>query len=259
MMREPVNPQHPLIFGAELAKNIGVKHIRVLRDRKAATPNAAMSALKTQVFNLAVDEGHVPVNPLRLVGRLETPKGGQEVVSDTQIAKYYLQHSSGAPWLAMRMLTEFGMRVSDLRIMGRQNVKGSVLVFDTVKTGVRCELAITPEMMADLPDNGPELTFLLSENDKPFCSDKSLSQRIVKWFHQAGIESVSAHGVRKWLATKMAENGATEMELMAQFGWRDAKEARPYVTKANRRKLAAQAKAKIIGVLRLNDVPHAFV
>jgi hypothetical protein len=39
----------------------------------------------------------------------------------------------------------------------------------------------------------------------------------------------AAHGLRKVAATRAAENGATEFELMAIFGWTDPKMAAHYV------------------------------
>jgi hypothetical protein len=46
----------------------------------------------------------------------------------------------------------------------------------------------------------------------------------------------------------MAEQGATEYQLMASFGWSDPKEARPYVQAANRQKMAQEASDKMIGL-----------
>ena len=46
-------------------------------------------------------------------------------------------------------------------------------------------------------------------------------------------------------AARAAENGATEFELMAIFGWRDPKMAAHYVQAANRKRLAAQAMEKL--------------
>jgi hypothetical protein len=43
----------------------------------------------------------------------------------------------------------------------------------------------------------------------------------------AGVPG-SAHGVRKIAATRAANNGATEAELMALFGWTDSKMAALY-------------------------------
>jgi hypothetical protein len=43
----------------------------------------------------------------------------------------------------------------------------------------------------------------------------------------------------------MADNGATEAQLMAVFGWTDAKMATLYTRTANRRRLAAESIAKL--------------
>lgn len=85
------------------------------------------------------------------------------------------------------------------------------------------------------------MTFLLTEQGKLFASDKALSKRVANWFRQADIKVITAHSVRKWLATKMAEEGLTEYQLMAWFGWNDPKEARPYVKTASRSRLAQEA------------------
>jgi hypothetical protein len=43
----------------------------------------------------------------------------------------------------------------------------------------------------------------------------------------------------------MADNGATEAQLMAVFGWTDAKMATHYTRTANRRRLAAESIGKL--------------
>ena len=55
----------------------------------------------------------------------------------------------------------------------------------------------------------------------------------------------SAHGVRKIAATRAADAGATEAELMAIFGWTDPKMAAHYTRTANRKRLAAQGMTKL--------------
>lgn len=245
MMKEPLVRGEPETFGQERADLIGRAHIRVLRDRKTDNPNAANERLKilSQIFKVGVSRGWVEVNPVREVERLRTPSGGHETATDADIAKYLAHHTDGPAWLAMMILKNTGIRISDLRIIGRQHVRQGHLVFRTVKTGVECELEISQELARALStaSGGEALSFLTSASGRPYESDKALSQRVAKWFRQAGVESVTAHGVRKWLATRMAENGATEYQLMAWFGWRDPKEARPYVQRASRRTLANEA------------------
>lgn len=248
MMNERISPKHPETFGMERAHRIGPKHVIILRDRKAEAPNAANERLKilSQIFKLAIARGWRTDNPARDILRLSVPRGGHETATDADIEAYFRKHGSGWPWVAMMLLAHTGVRVSDLRVLGRQHIRKGHLVFDTIKTGVRCELAISPELMTALTalPQTSHMTFLLTEAGDPFASDKALSQRIAKWFRQAGVADMTAHSVRKWRATRMAENGASEHELMAWFGWRDPKEARPYVQAANRRRLADRASRK---------------
>lgn len=248
MVAELIDPAKPIKFGAEKAKNLKVAHIEVLRDRKADTPNAGNERLKIlgQIFKLAVSKRWVEHNLSRDLERLGVPKGGHDTATDEHLAAYFKKHASGPAWVAGMILKHTGVRVSDLRILGLPNIKKGRLVFETVKTGVLCELPIPPELAGALPRDN--MTFLLSEAGKPFESDKALSQRVAKWFRQAGIIGITAHSVRKWRATRMAEKGASEYELMASFGWKDPKEARPYVQAANRQKMAQQASDKMTGV-----------
>lgn len=240
MMAEPIDPDQPEKFGQERFNQIGVAHIEVLRDRKGDNPNAGNERLKilSQVFKFA----KVKPNPVRDIERLSVPQGGHRTATDADIAKYEAKHTSGPPRLAMAILKATGVRISDLRLLGRQHVKAGLLSFVTVKTKMLCELPVGPDFSAALPRDN--MTFLLTEEGAPFASDKALSQRVAKWFRQAGVNGVTAHGVRKWLASKMAEDGSTEYDLMSWFGWKDPKEARPYVQAANRRRMAHEAGRK---------------
>lgn len=241
MVNELIDPAKPIKFGAEKAKSLKAAHIDVLRDRKADNPNAGNERLKilAQIFKLAVSKKWVEINIVRDRERLSVPKGGHRTATDEDLAAYFKKHASGPAWVAGMILRHLGVRVSDLRVLGRQHVKKGLLTFETVKTGVLCELPVDPELASALPRDN--MTFLLSEAKKPFESDKALSQRVSKWFRQADVVGITAHSVRKWLATKMAEDGSTEYELMSWFGWKDPKEARPYVQAANRRKMAQKA------------------
>lgn len=249
MTRELIAPKFPERFAQERVAKITPKHIGVLRDRKASVPNAANERLKilSQIFKLAVARGWRDDNPVRDLPRLRAPRGGHETATDEHIARYLAYHASGQPRRAMVLLMSFGMRVSDLRILGPQHVRKGLLVFETVKTHQLCELTIDEAARAEI-DGCRDMVFLTNENGAAFKSDKVLSQRVSKWFRQAGVDGVTAHSVRKWLATRMAERAATEYELTAWFGWKDPKEARPYVQSASRRTLAASAGRRLNAV-----------
>ena len=55
----------------------------------------------------------------------------------------------------------------------------------------------------------------------------------------------SAHGLRKLGATRAADNGATESELEAIFGWTGGHMASLYTRSANRRRLSLAAMHKL--------------
>jgi integrase len=61
----------------------------------------------------------------------------------------------------------------------------------------------------------------------------------------AGVVGKSAHGMRKAAATRAVENGATERELEAIFGWSGGRMATLYTKSANRSRLAAGAIGKL--------------
>jgi integrase len=75
------------------------------------------------------------------------------------------------------------------------------------------------------------------------------------WFRnackEAGVPG-SAHGLRKAGATRAANNGATEAQLEAIFGWRGGGMAALYTREANRVKLAREAANKLLSEQDVN-------
>ena len=99
----------------------------------------------------------------------------------------------------------------------------------TEKSGFTLEvsLPILPILQATLAA-GPcgDLTFIVGANGKPLAKE-SFGNEFKAACKEAGVPG-SAHGVRKIAATRAADAGATEAELMAIFGWTDPKMAAHY-------------------------------
>jgi integrase len=102
-------------------------------------------------------------------------------------------------------------------------------------------LPILPELRAilDASSLGAN-SYLVTEFNKPFTAN-GFGNRFRKWCNEAGLKHCAAHGLRKAGATIAADNGATEHQLMAIYGWDSPKQAALYTRKANRHRLAAQA------------------
>jgi integrase len=147
-------------------------------------------------------------------------------------------------WLDVLAYT--GLRRGDVVRLGRQHVRNGVVTIKIEKGGFINEVAlpILQVLQATL-DTGPcgDLTFIAGANGRPLTKE-SFGNEFKAACKAAGVPG-SAHGVRKIAATRAADNGATEAELMAIFGWTDPKMAAHYTRTANRKRLAAQAMDKL--------------
>ena len=249
MNAEKVNPDHTQLFGDTRITSFKKSHIAVLRDRKFDAPNAANERLKilNAIFKYAVTNDLLENSPCFGVEKLSVARGGHQTATDEHLTQYLNHHTSGPARRAINLLMATGVRVSDLRLLGRPNLKGNTLTFTTVKTNMLISIDIDQEFAEELRGSN-QFTFLISKHGAPYKSDKSMSQAVSGWFKDAGIENITAHSVRKWLATRMASNGVNEYGLMAWFGWRDSKEAKPYIEAYNRQKAAVEAGRKISNV-----------
>ncbi|MEE8145801.1 MAG: tyrosine-type recombinase/integrase, partial [Kiloniellales bacterium] len=106
----------------------------------------------------------------------------------------------------------------------------------------RRKLPILPPLRAEL-DAAPSghLSYLVTEWGRPYASPKAFGNRFKSWCKQAGLAHCTAHGLRKAGATFAAEQGATEHQLMAIYGWNSPKQAALYTRTANRNRLVTDA------------------
>jgi hypothetical protein len=157
-------------------------------------------------------------------------------------------------WIDVLLYT--GPRRGDAAVIGRQHEKTvtnpdggttRVVQFKTEKSGelVTVTLPILPALRHTL-DIGPtgDLTWICGARGRPLTKE-SFGNKFSEAARQAGIKK-SAHGVRKIAATIAAENGATEKELDALFGWvDDGRTSGVYTREVSRARLAAQSAHKM--------------
>ena len=244
------------IFADCPLRSLSPKHVRVLRDRKAGTPEAAnirVKALRT-LFKWAIerDIGGLTNNPARDVPKLKVEGEGYHSWTPKERELFELQHPVGTKArLAYALILFTGQRRSDVVLLGRQHVRDGRLCFTQTKNKrrkpVALELRILPELQAVL-DASPvgELTYLVNDYSKPFAV-AGFGNKFREWCDEAGLpKHCSAHGLRKAAATVAAENGATAHELMAIFGWLSLKEAERYTRAAERKKLSDRGMGRLI-------------
>jgi integrase len=242
-------------------------HVRALRDARSARPGSANGLIKAlrQLYGWACEAGLAKSNPAKEVGCLKprNPDGFHSWTS-AEVERFRTRWPVGTkPRLALELLLYTGVRRSDVVLLGRQMVRDGWLHFTEAKGKAQQPkhraIPVLPELQAviDATPSG-HMTFLVTEFGKPFTA-----AGFGNWFRErcnaAGLPHCSAHGLRKAGATIAAENGATEHQLMAIFGWSSPKQAAVYTRAADRRRLAADAMRLLLPSAPLSHQPDTVV
>lgn len=238
----------------EYDMKIPTREIERLRDGQATTPAAAddfVTFLRT-MFDWAMREQIMRSNPAAGIDKIDPGHGGATPWSAEDLRQYLDHHKAGTtPHLAMMLLLFTGCRVGDLATLG----KGNEFVFegDTFlrwqpgKRGSKLvEVIILPQLQEELQKlDAFRKTYVVSQWGRPFKTAATMSNRIRTWSADAGLRNRSAHGVRKALATLLAEMGCTNYQIMAVLGHTNPKTSEVYTETVNRRRLAREAMASI--------------
>lgn len=247
---EPIAPGSARLMGDFPLDQFNSKAVRVLRDRRAAHPAAANHRLRaiSGVFRWATEADHTASNPAVGVPSLRSRNpAGHHTWSVAEVELYRERHLIGTKArLALELLLFTGTRRSDAVRLGRPMVVDGSLVWTEAKSMARQPksriIPILPELQVILAATtltGRD-TWLVTQYGKPFSS-----VGFSNWFRircdEASLPHCSAHGLRKAGATIAAENGATDRQLMAIFGWTTSKQVTTYTSQADKRRLAHDA------------------
>lgn len=261
--RENIFSHIMAVAGDKPFSAIGPKSIVGLRDDKRDTPNQArcyLDALRG-LFRWAKDAKHVSCDPTRDIDNPERETGDGFIAwSDADVTRYDARWPVGTRQRVWKdVLLYIGCRRGDAVLLGKQHVKDGIISFTTEKgrkkRRIDVAFRIAPELSASLAA-GPtaDLAFICGDNGKPLTKE-SFGNMFKAACVEAGLESRSAHGLRKRSATIWAERGATENELMAMFGWLTPSMAALYTKTANRKRMAITAQDRYLGTLPEQPIP----
>lgn len=225
-----------------------IKHLRDLKAKPGAANNRRkyLSAL----FGWAIEADLMASNPAREVRRKKYATEGFHTWTSAELAAFEARHPIGSKArLALALLLYLGVRKGDLVRLGPSNSNGAEIKFVPNKTrhkrtaeSVKPILPALAHVLAQTPTG--ELTFLETGQGRPFTA-----KGFGGWFRarcdEAGLPQCSAHGLRKLGATRCAENGATDHELMALYDWTSPNQAATYTRAASREKMAASAARRL--------------
>lgn len=239
--------EHGHRFVAELR----AEHVEALMAQKIDTPAAANGLLKLirRLCRFALRREFIRRDPTFGVKPFKTNADGYHVWTDAEIERFESFHGiESLAVRALRLALYTGAARQDLAAMGRQNVRGSRIGYRRGKTDGEVDLPIMPELdevLSFVPAD--QLLFMTWGDGRPYKPET-----FGNWFHEqcvaAGLPHCPLHGLRKAGATRLANAGATEFEVMAFLGHKTPNEARTYTKKANRTTLGDSGMAKLRNV-----------
>ena len=238
--------------GPKPAKLMEVRHVRFIRDERADRPEAANGILKAirQVFAYGVAAELVNRNPAKDVPYLKGSSEGFHSWTTDEVRKFEANHPIGTKArLAFALLFFTGQRRSDVIQFGRQHVREGRINFTQHKNRNRKPVSLSIPLVPALQEiieasSCGDLTFLVTEFRRPFTA-AGFGNKFRSWCDEAGLPQCSAHGLRKATASRLAELGCSEHEIMAITGHRTSKEVSRYTRAARQKLLAESAMAKV--------------
>lgn len=228
-----------------------VRRADIIRNRDAmgATPTQAdnMVRVAKAMFNWARDMEFVLENPTTGVKKLVPKTDGWKAWTAPDINRFIASHPPGTqPYLAIMLLLFTAARRSDVVHLGWQNMREidgtHYLVFLPEKKGSsEVQIPVAPQLMDALQKQAHgNATFLVGQRGRPYSAE-GFGNEFRKWTLAAGLDGLSAHGVRKGVGGILADGGATNYEIMAIHGHTNPSTSEIYTRSANRRTLAGAA------------------
>ncbi|MDN6714411.1 MAG: tyrosine-type recombinase/integrase [Acetobacter sp.] len=243
---ERLRTQH----GDNLITLLEAKHVRNIVAKKAATPASGNALLKMLriLMRHAIEMGWRKDDPTQYVRKLKNTTEGHQSWSEDDIARFRSHWPVGSSArLAFELLLYTGQRSADVRVMGWQHTRNGKIDVKQSKTGARLLIPVHPSL-AEVLNHVPagQMTFLLTGQGKTFSAG-GFGNYFRDCRRAAGLpEGLSAHGLRKAAARRLAEAGCSLPEIMAIGGWKTPKEATGYIRAASQEHMADKAIASLL-------------
>ena len=208
----------------------------------------------------ALAEGRIPDDPTVGVTRRTRQRKAESLGyltwSEEHIAQYREKHPLGSmARLAIELLLATGARRGDAVTLGPQHMEGGAITFEQSKTKRCVTIRLHPDFLGALTAMPPSkvlpltasTTFLTTTSGRPFKTAASFGNWLRERCDEAGLpKGISAHGLRKATARRLAEAGCTANEIAAVTGHATLSEVERYTKEADKKRLMEQAIKKLI-------------
>ena len=248
-------------YGHNDAGKLTSKMIRILRDQLADRPGASRNRVKAlkALFGWAVEEDLAKDDPTRGVKLIQYVSKPHHSWTLEEVEQFEKHHPIGTKArLALALLLYTSWRRGDAVRLGRQHI-----VEETTKDGTKrnwikyrleknerrrpsdMDIPLRPELeeIISRTESG-HLTFLVTKDGKPYTK-YGFGNRFKDWCMDANLPHCSCHGLRSATASRLAERGATDFEIMAITGHKSLSEVQRYTRSARTKVMADSAMNKL--------------
>lgn len=213
-------------------------------SRKRGGAFAAETARKLirGLFKYGVKMAWRTDNPMDYVGYRPKKTKGFHSWTEGEIDQYRAHWPLGTKQrLALELMLWTGKRRSDAVTMGPQHIEAGELRGRDLKTDKPWTLPIATQLQEAI-DAAPSehLCFVPSERGRPY-SAASFGNMFRQWCDDAGLPHCTAHGLRKAISRRMAEEGIGNAGIKSVTLHSGDDEVAIYVADANQRLLAKES------------------
>lgn len=244
-------------FGNDLASNFTFEHIEALllaktkkgvnaKGRPIGGQVAARNLRKQlrRLFAYARKVGLTATNPVEDAEKIGKARlAGYYTWTEADIARYQQRHPFGTKArLALEIILWTGQRRGDARLFGPKHIVRGKINYKAEKTGADLWLPIARDLKRAI-DAMPSVgitSYVVTEYGKPFTKE-GFGNKMREWCDTAGLPQCSAHGLRKAIGRRMAQNKLTDEQMMAVGGWRTSGQLRTYTEAVEQEDLAQGA------------------
>lgn len=208
-------------YGNLSALSISRRHIKAILMQKANTPFAAKKLrlrLKA-LFQEATELEWRDDNPVANIKPIKAKSKGFHTWTEEEIEIFLAHHQPGTvPHTAMTLMLYTGAARIDVVKLGWSSIVKGRLTYVRQKTARSNGMTISipihsslQKVLETIPND--QDTFLQTKTGKQ-RSEKGLGKDMRIWCDAAGLSDCSSHGLRRAIARRLAEAGATANQIM---------------------------------------------
>jgi len=232
-------------YGKAHIGSIRRRHVLDHRDDLIDSPGSANQLLSVYgvLFRHAIDRGWVEHSPALGIRRAKMGQHRRwtdlEIEASARLPEAYRR--------AVVLMLHTGLRVGDALRLLWSAWDGQGLSVVQQKTGGAVWIPAHKTLAAELvrwKEERRTLTILANTEGRPFTQDGFVHQLRIE-LERIGIVGATSHGLRKTAAARLAEAGATTLEIMAITGHASIEEVERYTREASKRTMAKSGMARL--------------